>query len=315
MRRTWTWGLKALWLAATAVGVCACADPSTPDEGGKPAAPAQPAPAKAVVSVEEFPFAPGYVGSDACASCHETEYRRVEGLAALEDGAAGDRRRRSSGTSPPKGPCVRTAEAAGKRIVMFREGDRFCRRGAGRGTASSVRYPVDRTVGNRYKQRYLTKFPDGSWHPLPVQWFEKDAKFVEWHQPGVRQKPGSGEFWADDAWQWQLKCAGCHTTGLDLGYDTTAKTYDTQVAGARHRVRVAATARGRRTCEAGGGEGQHPLPEQVRRSRSSSTRAASATRAARRRPSRGRRRDCPGKTRVSLQPGAGRASRRSTSCR
>jgi hypothetical protein len=62
---------------------------------------------------------------------------------------------------------------------------------------------------------------------MPVQWFAKDQKFVEWHHR-ASVKPGSGDFWADDAWQWQLKCAGCHTTGLALNYDSEARRYDTR---------------------------------------------------------------------------------------
>ncbi len=167
---------------------------------------------------------PGYVGSDACASCHEKEFAQWKASlhsrmeqAATSSSVIGDFT--EAGT-------VVAAEAEGKRIVMVKKGDEYWIE-APDANGEQRAWRIDRTIGNRYKQRYLTKFPDGSWHTLPVQWFEKDGKFVEWHHK-ASVKPGSGDFWADDAWQWQLKCAGCHTTGLDLGWDAATKTYSTR---------------------------------------------------------------------------------------
>ncbi len=168
--------------------------------------------------------ASGYVGSDACAPCHGTEHRAWKDTlhSRMEQPATPDT---VIGRFTPEGTGVPT-EAEGKRIVMIREGDAFFVE-APDADGEAKRFRVERTIGNRYKQRYLTRFPDGSWRALPVQWFARDGTFVEWHHK-ASVKPGSGDFWADDAWQWQLKCAGCHVTGLDLGYDPAKKAYETR---------------------------------------------------------------------------------------
>ena len=166
----------------------------------------------------------GYVGSASCAPCHASMYRDwSETLHSRMEQPATPASVKGAFTA--QGAVV-PIEAAAKRLAMIREGDAFYVEAPDvDGTAK--KWKVDRTVGNRYKQRYLTKFADGSWHPLPVQWNQRDGTFVEW-QHRASAKPGSGEFWADDAWSWQLKCAGCHTTGLDLGYDATKKTWDSK---------------------------------------------------------------------------------------
>jgi predicted CXXCH cytochrome family protein len=205
--RWWAWGATAL---ALAVGATAALRPARADP-----------PKKGALDAD---FAPGYVGSDACAPCHEAQYKPWKETlhSRMEQPATPSS---VIGQFTREGHVVK-AEAAGKKIVMLRDGDRFFIQ-APDAAGKPQRYPIERTIGNRYKQRYLTKFPDGSWRTLPVQWFEKDQRFVEWRS-SASHKPGSGSFWADDAWQWQLKCAGCHTTGLDLGYDPEEKTYATR---------------------------------------------------------------------------------------
>lgn len=162
-----------------------------------------------------------YAGSASCAECHAREYAEWrDSLHSKMEQAATPKT--VIGAFTPEGTLVRT-EAAGKRIVLTRRGDEFFVE-APTADGGQREFAVERTVGNRYKQRYLTRFEDGSWHTLPVQWFEQDQKFVEWHHQ-ASAAPGTGKFWMDDAWQWQLKCAGCHTTGLELGYDTATKSY------------------------------------------------------------------------------------------
>lgn len=170
------------------------------------------------------PTSDGYVGSQACQPCHRTEYTLWKDTlhSRMEQPATPETVR---GNFTPEGTVVE-AKAEGRRIVMIREGDAYWIE-APDAAGQPHRYRIERTVGNRYKQRYLTKLANGAYQALPVQWFMKDDEFVEWHGLASGEK-GSGHFWLDDTWQWQMKCAGCHTTGLSLGYDPATKSYDTR---------------------------------------------------------------------------------------
>lgn len=193
-----------------------CAEPQAGED--------QPQPGAGTAAADSLDFAPGYVGSAQCASCHEDVYRDwKESLHSKMEQPATPQSVR--GIWSPEGTVV-PAKKEGRRIVMIREGDKYFIE-APNEKGEQQRYPIARTIGNRYKQRYLTRFDDGSWHALPIQWFEKDGKFVEWHGLASGEKD-SGHFWTDTTWQWQLKCAGCHTTGLDVGYDATTRTYATR---------------------------------------------------------------------------------------
>ncbi len=206
---------RALLLAAL-LGAVAAAVLTAGRGTGLPAARAAGEPAIA-------PGAQGYVGSDACKDCHGTEYRLWKDTlhSRMEQPATP---KAVIGKFTAEGTVVE-AKATGRRIVMIRDGDRF-QVEAPDAEGNPHRYRVERTVGNRYKQGYLTKLDDGSYHPLPVLWLAKDDTFIEWKGLASGES-GSGHFWLDVPWQWQLKCAGCHTTGVSLDYDPATRTYDT----------------------------------------------------------------------------------------
>ncbi len=189
-------------------------------------APASPAPvAKAPGRVAEVldDVVPGYVGSDACASCHaqayadwKTSLHSYMEQAATPHSVIGD--------FSTDGVVLEVGQ--GRRMEMIREGDHYVIEAPG-DDGKPHRYAIERTVGNRYKQRYLTKLPDGSYRVLPVQWNRKDHEYVEWL--GLASgEPGTDGFWTAEKWAWQLQCAGCHTTGLDLGYDASDHTWHTR---------------------------------------------------------------------------------------
>ncbi|MFO0984198.1 MAG: cytochrome c3 family protein [Planctomycetota bacterium] len=169
-------------------------------------------------------FAKGYVGSEVCAPCHAPEFKLWQASlhSHMEQPATAAT---VVGDFTPEGT-VLAAEMSGRRMVMRRQGDAFLIEAPDESGNPRV-YPIERTIGNRYRQRYLTRLPDGSWHALPVQWLLADQRFTEpMHLASTA--PRSGNYWLDDAWQWQLKCAGCHATGLDLGWDAGKKTYATR---------------------------------------------------------------------------------------
>ena len=68
-------------------------------------------------------------------------------------------------------------------------------------------------IGGVWKQRYLTKFPNGELHILPAQWNVKTREWVDYH--GLKgHTPGDGAYWNDSKRNWQKNCAKCHVTGF-----------------------------------------------------------------------------------------------------
>ena len=88
-------------------------------------------------------------------------------------------------------------------------------------------YEVISVIGINKKQNYLTEFPNGQIHVLPVEW---DADENTWSDKWGLKKyyPGSGKYWSNAGMAWQFRCAGCHVTGLQVNYDSASNSFDTE---------------------------------------------------------------------------------------
>ncbi len=85
-------------------------------------------------------------------------------------------------------------------------------------------YKAKYLIGSVWKQRYVTEFPNGSLHILPVQWNVKTQEWVDYH--GLKKhKPDTGKYWSDKERTYQFKCTGCHNTGSKFSYDKTTDTF------------------------------------------------------------------------------------------
>lgn len=86
-------------------------------------------------------------------------------------------------------------------------------------------YEVAYVLGINRKQNYITRFPNGEIHVLPVEW---DANKKTWADlNGLKESyPGDREYWSDAGRIWQLKCGGCHVTGLKINYDIAKDSFD-----------------------------------------------------------------------------------------
>lgn len=72
-------------------------------------------------------------------------------------------------------------------------------------------------IGGVWKQRYITKFPNGALHILPVQWNIKTREWVDYH--GLKKHTaGDGKYWSDPQRTWQKNCAKCHVTGFKMNF-------------------------------------------------------------------------------------------------
>jgi predicted CXXCH cytochrome family protein len=88
-------------------------------------------------------------------------------------------------------------------------------------------YEVSHVIGINREQSYLTKFPNGALHVLPVEWDVEDKKWED--QYGFEKHyPGDGKYWSDAGMAWQFKCGGCHVTGLKVNYNSSSNMFDTK---------------------------------------------------------------------------------------
>ncbi len=87
-------------------------------------------------------------------------------------------------------------------------------------------YEIINVIGIGRRQNYLTKFPNGEMHVLPVEWNIKQQKWID-RSSLDSHYPGNGEFWSNPKTIWQFKCGGCHVTGMNINYDEIKDTYDT----------------------------------------------------------------------------------------
>jgi formate-dependent nitrite reductase cytochrome c552 subunit len=87
-------------------------------------------------------------------------------------------------------------------------------------------YLLKYVLGGVWKQRYITEFPNGGLHVLPLQWNVDTRTWADYHGL-AKQKPGDKGYWSNPARPWQLKCGSCHTTGLKINYDAKANKFNT----------------------------------------------------------------------------------------
>ncbi|MEE8358061.1 MAG: multiheme c-type cytochrome [Candidatus Hydrothermarchaeales archaeon] len=86
-------------------------------------------------------------------------------------------------------------------------------------------YEVLYTIGSAWKQRYLTKFDNGEFHILPVQWNIREQKWQDYKGLEKYGYDDPKNYWSSKGRIWQYKCAGCHTTGFQINYDEATDTY------------------------------------------------------------------------------------------
>jgi hypothetical protein len=87
-------------------------------------------------------------------------------------------------------------------------------------------YEIAYVIGIDREQSYLTKFPNGALHVLPVEW-EVDEKKWEDEDGLEKHYPGDGRYWSDPGSIWQFRCGSCHVTGMKINYDETKNSFDT----------------------------------------------------------------------------------------
>ncbi len=177
---------------------------------------------------------PEYVGSLVCKDCHWKEYdgwtytlhsktmQRPDQFSIMGDFKTNNRLIITSSADLGK-----IAQGQEVTITMLNKQDKYIVNTVGP-DGEFHDYEVSYTFGLNHKQNYLTEFPNGAIHILPVQWNAEKQQWSDSHGLGSN-KPGDGNYWSDPGRTWQFKCAGCHTTGLKINYDSVVDSFETEM--------------------------------------------------------------------------------------
>lgn len=91
---------------------------------------------------------------------------------------------------------------------------------SGKPETFEVRY----AVGHRPLQQYLVETGQGRLQVLDLAWDTGEKKWFHLY-PEQDAPPTDGLHWTRSYKNWQARCATCHQTGFDKGYDFASRTY------------------------------------------------------------------------------------------
>jgi len=160
----------------------------------------------------------GYVGSQACQSCHDGEYdswRRTLHIQMTkpigEAKVEGDFR-----------PGTHIEQNARAYTVESKNGQYFI--SVSRDGRPAERFKIDYTLGARRFQGYLSTLTDGRIYVLPLFWHNESKRWLDWKEIApVPDHP------TQDLRQiWNITCVNCHATNLAKNYDPKTHTYATK---------------------------------------------------------------------------------------
>lgn len=164
-------------------------------------------------------FDAGYLESGDCRKCHETNYgtwhatyHRTMTQEAGPESVVGDFEKNNALTYQ------------GVRALMVRENGRYLIKLTGIDGKTEI-FEVQRTVGSRRIQQYLTKSGD-TWVRLPIAWDIRQQRWM--HLNGSFFFP-DGSRYDQHVAEWNVNCVFCHNVKAQPGLDWTTRTWDTEV--------------------------------------------------------------------------------------
>jgi hypothetical protein len=168
-----------------------------------------------------------YVGSEACANCHQNEAKLWNGshhqLAmdhATEKSVLGD----FSGA---------TFEHYGVKSRFFRRDSKFVVETDGP-DGKLAEFEIKYTFGVAPLRQYLIEFPDGRLQALSIAWDSrpKDKGGQRWFHLYPDEEVGHDDIlhWTNLNQNWNFMCAECHSSGVRKNYDAAKDTFATKCA-------------------------------------------------------------------------------------
>lgn len=166
----------------------------------------------------------GYVGSAACASCHQQQHN--DWLGSHHDQAM-----QPANASTVLGDFNQARfDYYGVASTFFRRGDDYWVRTDG-ANGELTDFRIAYTFGVYPLQQYLIEFPGGRLQALNIVW---DARPVEaggqrWYHlyPDEAIRAGDELHWTGINHNWNFMCADCHSTDLQKHYDLDSDSYET----------------------------------------------------------------------------------------
>ena len=156
-----------------------------------------------------------FVGSGACARCHEAEHGQWSRSLhvrmtkpAAEALIVGDF---DDVSFSDHGRAYRMERRDGRQFMSVSHGGR-----------PPQRFEVHYTLGAKRFQGYLSRLPDGRLYVLPAFWHVAQRRWVDWKE--ITPVPDGDH---DLRQIWNVTCFNCHATNLDAKYDAASKSYAT----------------------------------------------------------------------------------------
>lgn len=148
-----------------------------------------------------------YVGSEKCKECHldiyvgwRSTFHPYKFQRISENNVVGDFSRNNNMTFD------------GKTTTMFKDDEGYFIRTTGPDDKERD-YKIGYVIGGFWKQLYVTEFPNGELHILPVVWVVETQSWSK------------SDYWSKTIYQYS--CSGCHTTGMQLNFDEATDTFST----------------------------------------------------------------------------------------
>ncbi len=164
-----------------------------------------------------------YVGSDACASCHQDAFEAWQGshhqLALLAPDAE-----QTVGEFQGE-----TLAAAHDAVSFLRDSDAPAIEAAD-ASGQVATFPVSYAIGVEPLQQYVVVYGDGLQQIPPVAWDMRESTPAQarWFHLYAEDPPapGSALHWTGDLFNFESQCAECHVTGFEKRFDSTTGSYD-----------------------------------------------------------------------------------------
>lgn len=163
--------------------------------------------------------ASNFVGSNACKSCHQTEFQKWEG-------SHHDMAMQEADSTTVLADFNETSIVIhGVKSAFSQKGNDYFVNTQGPDGAYHD-YKVAYTFGITPLQQYIVKFPDGAYQCLQTAW---DTEKNEWFdlQPNLDIKHDEWIHWSHGGMRWNTMCADCHSTDVKKNYDIHTESYNT----------------------------------------------------------------------------------------